>query len=295
MSSIENLEFLNLNTVRNYPIKEGVSRMSVEGVTLPNDVLVDCVICTAATVSTRFYISKIINLTDHMSVDISDDSDVLVGNFVVPADTHTLYDSYPLLPGSSYAGANGRVTIGSLDNLRSLYFGTLTFTLATAELESRVSIPALTGVSRVTFVNADGTTFSVTGDVVFNARTNLRFVLDSGTVRIDAGDGLGLNSSCAPEDLPIKTINGVSPDAGGNFTLDTDDHGCAAFTVLPSNDGLLLNDTCCRPCVGCDEIGTLTDRLITLESDLLKIRDYYSELLQAFTAFKTSVSLTCAC
>lgn len=293
--AVENLEFLNANTLRAYPIKEGMTRVSAEGVTIPDNFLVDCSFAISSDVTARIYISKINNLGDQIEVLFSDQSDVLIGNIIITPATHTLYQTYPLLPSVAYANAIGRITVASVAAWTTLPAGSFTYTLATAELEARTVVPAQRGINRIVFKNADGTTFSASGNVIVESRVNMKFTYNSGTntILMDAGEGLGLNTICAPQDQPIKTINGISPDVNGNFILDF--ASCALVTVLPSNTGILLNDICCKPCIGCEEMGTLTDRLITLESNLIALREYYTSLLQAFDNYKAATTLTCSC
>lgn len=296
MPPVENLEYLNLNSFRSYPIKEGMSRTSVDNLfVIPNDLIVDCVLSASSDVTKRFYISRVSSLISQVIIDISDSSDTFVGNFVIDVASHTLYQQYNLLPGNLYSGANGRLVVGSLTNLQQQPSGIFLFTLATAELEARVSVPTQSGISQVTFKNISGDEFSVTGNVNIQARVNLKFTYEAGTntVWVDAGEDLGLNRLCTAEEIPITTINGVSPDEYGNFILDFSD--CLTITVLPSNDGLLLNDVCCKPCIGCEEIGTLTDRVVALETDLLTLRTYYVDLNQMYENFRTVVTFTCEC
>jgi hypothetical protein len=58
MANLVNLDFLNLNSLRNYPIHEGLSRVSTDNAfTLPNDLLVDCQLAASYDPTKRYYIS----------------------------------------------------------------------------------------------------------------------------------------------------------------------------------------------------------------------------------------------
>lgn len=290
-----NLDYLNLNSLRAYPIKETVSRQDTLGVfTIPNDFIVDLEIAASNDPSLFGYVSRISNLSDFIGVEISDNSNTLIGTFVIDAGAHTRFKRYQLVPTSDYVRATGSITIDSLDSLHDQPDGSFTFTLANAELEMRTFIPGQKGINRIKFINASGSSFYKTGDVTIIARSNVRFKSgDDGAVIIDVGDGLGLNTSCAPEKACIQTINGIPPDESHNFTLDFSD--CAQLTPIPANTGLLLEDNCCRPCVGCNDIETLTNRLMGAENLLLQLRDYYQSLNTLYQEFKTTVTYTCAC
>lgn len=290
-----NLDYLNLNSLRSYPIKEAVSKQDTLGVfTIPNDFIVDLEIAASYDPAVYGYISKVSNLTDYIGIEISDNSDVLIGTFVIEAATHTRFKKYFLVPTNDYVRATGAITIDSLTGLSNQPDGAFEFVLANTELEMRTFIPGQKGINRIKFINSSGASFYKTGDVSIIARSNIRFKAGSGdSVIIDVGDGLGLNTDCAAEKACIQTINGIPPDAGHNFTLDFSD--CAQLTPIPANTGLLLEDNCCRPCVGCNDIETLTNRLMGAENLLLQLRDYYQSLNTLYQEFKTTVSYTCAC
>lgn len=293
--AIDNLDFLNLNSLRNFPIKEGKSREDLLGVlTIPNQLIVDLQLAISYSAVTRYYISRITNLMSAISIEISDDSNTLIGTFSINVDLHTKYKRYDFRPAPDFVGASGAITINSLDELLSGPVGTYDFSIDNTELEMRASVPSTEGINRIRFVNVDGTSFTLTGDIEIDARTNLRFKDGGGNrVIIDAGDGLGLNTLCQDTIACIKTINGIGPDEEGNFTLDFSD--CAQLTPIPANTGLLLEDNCCKPCVGCSDLGDLTSRLMEAESALIQLRDYYTNLNTLYEQFKTTTSYTCAC
>jgi hypothetical protein len=292
--SIDNLDFLNLNSLRNYPVKEGLSRISTDGAfTVPNNFIVDFELSATLDITKRFYISKIVNKDSLITVEVSDDSDVLAGVFEVNASSHTKYKKYLFIPTDIYAKANGIILVDSLENIKLQPSGIFSFTLATAEFETRTIIPGLSSLSRIIFNNANGKSFTVTGDIVIEARTNVKFKYESGKIIIDAGNDIGLNVACGNELNCIKTINGITPDNTGNFTLDFSD--CAVFTPIPALTGLVLQDTCCQPCIGCDDIQHLTNRLIDTENNLITIKNYYADLHKLFEDFKATSTYTCNC
>lgn len=287
------LDFLNQNSLRNYPIKEGVSRVDTLGVfTIPTNFLVDIEIAASWDPSKRYFISRITNLEDTIGIEVSDETATLVGSFLITTATHTQYKTYSLTATPAFVGASGAATVGVLTAMQSLATGSYNFTLTTAELEMRTCIPALRGITRLKFLNANGESFALTGDVEIVARQNLAFRLGPGnSVIVDAGNGLGLNTKCAEELGCIKTINGIPGDSEGDFTLDFSD--CALLTPIPANTGLLLEDICCKPCMGCNDIEELTNRLMTAETSLIQLRDYYVSLTTLYEQFKVTATYTC--
>lgn len=290
-----NLDYLNLNSLRAFPIKETVSRQDTQSAfTIPNNLIVDLELSVSHDPEVYGYISKIFNLSDYISIEISDNSNVLIGTFVITASEHTRFKKYFLVSSNDYVRATGVITIDSLLGIKDQPDGAFTFTLANTELEMRSFIPGQKGINRIKFINASGSSFYRSGDITIIARSNIRFKAGEGdSIIIDVGDGLGLNTDCAAERACIQTINGIPPDENHNFTLDFSD--CAQLTPIPANTGLLLEDNCCRPCVGCNDIEELTTRLMGAENLLLQLRDYYQSLNTLYQEFKTTVSYTCSC
>lgn len=300
MPYVENLDFLNLNTLRNFPLKEGVSRVSSNSstsFTLPNDFIVDLSMALTSDPAKRFYISEVINLVDQITVTISDNSStpLVCGTFIIPVASHTLYKDYYLnVPANgAYVGATGKMTVAYLSTLQTMPTGAFAFTLATTELEMRVSVPYQGSISRLTFINNDATTFSLTGNVTIVARANVKFRLADDTIYIDAGEGLGLNEPCDTPTDPIYTINGVHPDANGNILLQSNDK-CIQITEGGSNT-LNIANSCCKPCLGCEEINTLTERAMMIETDMLKLREHYVQMTNLVNQFGTLVGVQCSC
>lgn len=290
--SVEQLDFLNQNSYRNYPIKDNLSKLSTDGIfTIPDDFLVDLVLCASSDVTKRFYISRISNYGSSIVVDVSDNSNVYVGSFTVATSSHTQNKDYFLVVGSAYTQANGKLTVGGVATMITLPAGIFTFAITATEFLPRTCIPSTRGINRIIFSDNLGNVYSVTGDVNLVARSNMRLTFDEGdnSIVFDAGNGLGLNSQCDPEQLPIRTINGISPDVDGNFTLDGTD--CAEFTVI--TNGLLLQDVCSQTCVGCEEGGLLTERFQQIDSDLLLVRNQVQALLAANQEFQNNLNQTC--
>lgn len=298
MPNVENLDFLNANTVRNFPIREGLSRLDTSAAfAIPEDFLVDLILSVSSDPAVRVYISRIVNMPDEIEVEFSlYGTTNQIGVVSLAPNAHNRYDTYYMVPSSLYAAATGKMVVGEVTTITTLPYGTFTFDQAATEVEARTVVPGLATVSRFVFRNADGTSFSVTGNVTLVAQANTKFrFINSTTVAIDAGDGLGLNAPCEDDRPCLKTINNIPPDVSGNFTLTTSD--CARFTNLASGTlkGLNLADSCCKPCLSCNEIGDLTQRLTQLESDLIALRTHYNNVSLLTQQFGQLSSASCEC
>lgn len=298
MPLFENLDFLNANSLRAFPLKEGVAKTDATGAfQIPDDFMVDLVLSVSSDVSLRAFVSKVINLPDQIELELSVyGGSSVIGVFTIPTSGHHRYDVYQLVPASGFVNAGGKLVVGELDSMLTSPYGTFLFVQAATELEARTLVPGLSTVSRFVFRNADGTSFSASGDVTIVAQTNTKFrLINSSTVAIDAGDNLGLNAPCADDRPCVKLINNVPPDSQGNFWLTTSD--CAKFTTITDGTlkGLNLSDTCCKPCLSCNEIGDLTERLMQLENDLLAIRNHYTEVSILTKQYGVLSTASCEC
>ena len=291
--SVTNLNYLNENSYRAYPLRE-LARTSTDGVMyIPDSFVVDFAIAYSSNVTAACFISRII--VDQISIvlDIADISTGnIIGSFTVPVtQADYAYAQYQLVPSNMYAGANGKLVVCSVSGISDIH-GTFLFLSTATQFEATTIVPSMSGVNSITFINANGQTFSLTGNVTIKARQNFEFKYDAlhNTVTLDAGNGLGLNQSCALGQ-PITTINNIPPDSNGNFNLLGT--ACATFTSIPN--GLLLTDTCAQPCLGCTDIATLSARVNLVEDNLLALTGNYLALNTAYDNFKTQVDFSCSC
>lgn len=286
------LDFHNENSLRSYPIKDGLSRTSTDGLfTIPDDFLVDMVLAVSAEASQQFYISKLTNTNDTVLITVSDGSNVVAGSFNIQLANHQPGTDYVFTPSEAFAGANGKCTVWDTTGMRAAPLGSYSFVKQATELCMRVVVPCLTAIKRLTFVDANGLQQTLTGNVTVEGESNLRFRYENSQLYMDAGEGLGLNKDCTTLSPPIRTINGVEPDANGDFVIVPAD--CSALE--PITNGLIMKDTCAKPCMGCTELSELTDRAAAVESDLLKLKTFVDDINAKVAQLTTLAAYTYDC
>jgi len=293
MGWLDSLDWLALNALRRYPIREGSSSLSTDGnFSLPDTLIVDFTLCASSDVTRRFYISKLINKLNAVIIELSDFSDEIVGVFEITSATHTQNQDYYLNTTDSYVGANGKITIGVLDDLASQPAGIFNFLSASTELEPRTVIPGLQGIDRIKFVDALNGQHSLSGDITLTSRTNQRFSYATDTVFLDVGDGLGLNTQCVLTNC-VKTINGVAPNpTTGNISL----LGINCLSIFSSAQYTLdMMDTCCTPCAGCSDLEVLTTRLTSLENKFLDLKNNYNAVNTQLSTYLATINSSCVC
>lgn len=293
MPWIDSLDWTNLNSLRRYPLREGSSSLSDDEIfSIPDTLIVDFTLSATSVVSTRFYISKIFNKITSLVIDISDASGVIVGTIEVDGSQHTQDRDYYMVASDSYVGANGKMTIGSFNDVAQQPAGLFSFQLAATEFEPRTIIPGLQGIDRITFVDDINGDSTLSGHVTLASRLNLTFEYSANKILLDVGDGLGLNKACAITNC-VKSINGVVPDP------DTGDVGLLGVNCIrvysDTQYTLNLEDTCCTPCSGCNDLEELTTRLTSLENKFLELKTNYGTVNSQLTNYLSTINSNCAC
>jgi hypothetical protein len=295
MPWIDSLDWTTLNSLRRYPIREGASAQSDDTLfTIPDTLITDFSLSASSNVADRFFISKIQNKISSAVLEISDWAGNIVGTFEIFSSEAKDVDYY-LSSTSNYTGANGKITIGTLQDLSELPAGTFTFTKSSTEFEPRTIIPGLQGIDRITFVDAFSGQYVLTGSATLISRSNLRFSTDTNegdSVIMDAGDNLGLNKICEFTNC-VKSINGISPDpANGNISILGVDCVNVSSTAQYTLD---IEDNCCSPCTGCNDLQELTDRLTSLENKFLDLKNNYNNVNNQLSNYLSTINSNCEC
>ena len=285
-----NLDWLNSNSLRNYPIKDDLGRVSVDGLfTIPNSLIVDMTVCAPQT-SNAVYISRIKYGSTSLFIELSVGNTVF-GSFQTSLPLADYNTDITLTPSPSFPGASGIITIGSADELVGLPFGDFKFEATSTSLLMRIYSPGPQGLSWISFTDVKGNANTYTGNVTVIGNSNIQFRDNGGVVYVDAGEGLGLNKLCTDAPKPILTINGVAPDNAGNFSLIAD----TCVSISDAQYGVVISNPCGEPCLGCDAIASLTTQVNRLESSILDIRNFSINLQTVITQVTNLMSINNTC
>jgi hypothetical protein len=293
MPWIDSLDWTSLNALRRYPLREGSSALSTDGnFSIPDTLIVDLTLCASSDITERFYISRIFNKIETVVITVSDSSNIVAGSFEISQSGHYQDKDYYLDPSNLYVGANGKITIGSLDELKYQPAGIFDFLISSTEFEPRTIVPGLQGVDRITFINNTGEQYNVSGNVTVVSRNNIVFSEENEQVLFDAGDDLGLNKPCSNA-VAVQRINGVVPDpATGNISL----LGINCLNIQSTTQYTLdMEDTCCTPCSGCNDLEELTTRLTSLENKFLELKGSYNNVNAQLSGYLSTINSNCAC
>jgi hypothetical protein len=270
-----NIEWLNLNSQRRYPVTEESDVTDQSGsFVLPDDFIVALGLPIHAGMdvdAARFFIRNIGAYATGFSVVIAyqaaDNSIVNVATALIARQTHTRNQSYALGGIAPFDDTVGKIVIGRFDSIDLQPPGFITFDPTHTRLEPDVIRPIITGVSKLVLVNGDQRSAPIYGDVELVAGSNVQLipVLISGQdprIIINAISGEGLIDQCLcegdnPLAPPIQKVNGITPTMAGDFTII----GTDCLQVQPIENGLQLVDVCSKPCCGCEELEAITQDL----------------------------------
>jgi len=296
----QNLEWLNHNSNRAFPLTVEATGYSVDGdFRLPNDFIVACYFSLNAAHNVdpaRFTIKTIIVSTAGITVIIGYQvgSEVItVCTAMVPRDSHVKHQAYRLGGFGNYADLDGWIVIDQFDGIDLQPAGEWSFDIDGGRLELDGVRPQIRGVTRLRAQNGSELSSPITGDVILRAGRNMRItpVLTEGqdpTFVFDAIDGEGLNEECicagdVDKGPAIRTINKIPPTPDGDFTLLG--NNCLQFS--PIENGLRAEDTCSEPCCGCPELEAVTAALeqfgrqaTTLENFLVSLEARVTQMDQ---------------
>lgn len=269
-----NLQWLDHNSARRYPLAADATAKDRGGAfEVPDEFIVGLYLPIHVSLNVQaqhFMLKSIAAYGGGYTITIGyyDGTDVnTVAVATVPRATHTTNTSYILRGVDEFYDSLGSITIGKLEGIDAQPPGLWYFDLEGSRLEVDAIRPQLRGVTSLRIMNGDTLSDAITGDVVLRAGTNFRITptleLDEDPIIIfDAIEGAGLNEECVcvtdiEASPPIRTINKIPPTADGNFTLLGND--CLELNEI--ENGLEINDTCAKPCCGCQELATVTTAL----------------------------------
>jgi len=295
-----NLEWLNHNAQRSYPLTADATRRDVtDSFELPNDFLVslDIAVPTAMNVdSSRFFIRQIGVFSSGVQLILAYDTslrsvDIATALIPVFAGSNKVISLGGLDP---YDDVTGKLVVGQLDTILNQPSGLFTFTRAATAIEPQAIRPCIRSLTSLRVTNAAGNTSErIYGDVEFVAGSNFQFSLvsTSETTQIvfSALSGEGTIEDCVCEgaaaDVPcITTINGI-PGYNGNFNISGDD----CLTTAPATNGITLDDQCCAPCCGCEELEQITRALEQFATQRDALTLFSNQLAASVTATNATI------
>lgn len=300
MPNFFNIEWLNANAQRKYPLAVDATASDITGAfTLPTAALVGMNLPVPASLEidpTRFYLSRVISFASGVTFEFSYDdgtaSPPVVASTTVTRASHIENDQYSIVGRGDFVAIRGVLVVGDINSIDAA--GLFVLARAGGKLDPHVVRPTLRGIGGL-YVTSGGITYGpFYDDIELIFGSNLQPTITSseaGTeIRIDGIEGAGLTAPCVCAGgqslpAPIRTINGQPPLFNGDFTL----LGVACVGIQASSGGgVQISNTCATPCCGCTELETITDEL----QRLLDQATLLGNSIAAVQAFTTAASTT---
>lgn len=273
MSAIIGTEWLNSNSLRNYPLSQlATQKANNSSFELPNEVFVDMKLAVPYMPGLKpagFYISSITIYPQGFVFELGYSGDFQAPSVAVSSPIaftgFSQYSSVSIKGVTSssvydFSQISGVAVLGDISGLEGAV-GTLTFDLVATRLESTVISLGLKRISGVRVVNSGFTTPVLSGQISLTSGANHSIsVTPSPTysvLRFNAIDGDGLAEICDCNDIElspcVRTINNLHGDAQGNITIVGGD----CVTVSTTADGISISESCAKPCCGCNELNAI--------------------------------------
>lgn len=292
LGHIWNLQWLNLNGQRRYPLADDAGGMDITGsFKLPDDFLLELDLPVHAGFDVdpgRFFIKHIGAYATGYSIVVGyqpvDGNAVDVATALIARQLHKRNTMYALGGIAPFEDSIGKVMIGNLESIDQQPPGFFTFGLTATRLEPDAIRPIIRGVSALVVVNNEQKSVRLTGDVELVAGANFQLVpvIQSGQdpqIIFNAIEGEGTVQECVCEGdaavtEPIKKFNGIQPTPTGDFTLV----GSECIQIEPIANGLRIINTCAKPCCGCEELERITQDLERLKQEAVNVEGFADSL-----------------
>jgi|TARA_R110000824_G_scaffold82768_4_gene207399 hypothetical protein len=291
-----NLEWLDHNSQRNYPLAEDATGFdSTSSFQLPEDFIVemDLPIHSAMDMNpAKFFIRQIVAAGTGYSIIVAYSGsegvqDVASAN--IPKSSHTRWTAYALGGIEPFDDTVGKVTINKLSSIDDQPAGLWEFDYTGSRIEPDTVRPIIRGVQSLKVQSGTTSSQRFYGDIELVAGNNIQLtpvVVSSGVSKIiiSALSDESLSEPCVCEGdaavIPcIKTINGIPPTTAGEFNFIGDD--CIEFTG--DTNALRASDACCAPCCGCTELEAITLDLERFNQQRVNLEFFVNELQSSVT------------
>jgi hypothetical protein len=283
-----NLQWLNHNSQRSYPLTERATKVDVtETIKLPDNFIVGLYFPIHAGVTFRpenFFIKNVLIAPTGFNITLGyadGTSTVEVASANIVRSNYAPNRSYALGGVDDFNDSVGYVVLGTLADVDTLPPGLYTFDYAGGMLEPDAIRPMIRGISRLQVASGTEISAPIYGDVTLVAGNNVRIDVqqfaDRTEIIFNAIAGVNLNQDCLcnvpPPGECIRCINGVCSE-DGTFTIAQDD----CIELVPAGTGLSIRDTCATPCCGCTELDALTTQLSLLGTGVTTLQNFVSRL-----------------
>ena len=291
MPNTTQIEWLNQNSLRSYPIRENSTRKATKDVelgddalVLPNYVIVDFVMSISSELSNEIYLSGLTYANNELIFTISGDLG-LVASVSVDVKAHKPNTPYQFNGVNEYAGSRGCIVVGDLSDIDDdVPDGVYEFAKNETLFETRCVRPSIRNIASLSIYD-ESTGYrskKLRGDVKLIAGRNvsLKYDAEKNAIWISADSNAGYNDMCdCGTDTTVKTLNGLSVE---NIVLEGDE----CINVTTSDGVIKISDKCSKPCCGCAELDFINDKIALLNSSVMQLNSFAGTIDRRITELR---------
>lgn len=292
-------EWLNQNSLRNYPFREdcglrpndSAGSLIDSGWRVPNYLVVDMAVgVSGANYDANVYMKRMSVIGGSLTITFADK----LGNdaFTVGiTDSDT--DKYKEIAGvGSFADSKGIVRFGDLTRFfEETPEGLYSFSQEESLVEPTCIRPSAVGVRSISTKDISGyVTTGLQGDIKLVAGDNIsiKYEESTNTLIISADPNSGYTDSCECNEFEnryVKSINGIRTE---DVTIVGDD-----CVEVATKDGIItIKDKCSKPCCGCAETAFINQTINDLRSSVSTLSTNASILSERITTFVNNYLLS---
>jgi len=306
MAAVENVEWLNQNLLRSYPLREDAdmtpkltSGVPASGLRIPTCLITDFSFTLAfdAAGETVPSLTGISHAGDGFSFEISLGNTVLATRTVAVSE-HVINKAYALVGQGDNADCGGWIVLGDLARAaEELPEGVYRFDPDQVQFEVSTLRMAPRGVRSITAVGKYGlkTYEPLYGNVRIIAGSDMSVRNDGPAnaiwLQAESKTGYERTEPCACGDEAtrcVRTINGMSVDS----VQIIGDSPCVSVELAGST--VKIKDTCSTPCCGCAELNFVESALAAVNKSMSVLRDYAEALSARIAELQNNQAVTSA-
>ena len=307
MASVENIEWLNQNMLRAYPLREDAdvtpllaSGTKATGVKVPTCLVTDFSFTLAFDAVEDGTVPSLTGLShaaDGFSFEISL-GDTVLATLSVSISGHETNKSYRLSGSGDNADCGGWIALGDLERAaKEMPEGVYSFPANQVPFEVSTLRVAPRGVRSVTAVGKYGlkTYAPLYGNVKIIAGSDMTVRNDSpkNAIWLQAESGTGYERTepckCGSAAVQnVRTINGMS-------VADVQivgDGTCVKVDTNASTKAITVSDTCSTPCCGCSELNFVESAVATVSKSIDTLTSYAEALKARIEELQTNKAAT---
>jgi len=294
MAAVENVEWLNQNLLRAYPIRENADTTPrlpdgavATGLHIPTCLITDFTFTLAfdAVDGTIPSLTGLSHAGGGFSLEISL-GDTVLSTITVNAAEHTLNKAYRISGSGDNADCAGWIVLGDLDRAADeIPEGVYRFDPGQVPFEVSTLRIAPRGIRSITAVGKYGlkTYAPLYGNVRIIAGSDMSVRNDSenNAIWLQAESQTGYERTepcqCGTEAVrTVQRINGMSVDSvtiiGDSACIDVTESSTAEKKLVK------IADRCSTPCCGCNELNFVESAIATINKSMATLQAYANEL-----------------